>query len=86
MKGRIRGRLNIILSPKSSFLDVYKKKPTHPLFGAWLLFLVHVRFTPSHGRKCFENAFLWKLDHGSMTMEKCSLTRDNFMVHDVNNP
>ena len=24
-------------------------KPTHPLFGAWSLLLIHVRFTPSQG-------------------------------------
>ena len=27
-----------------------------------------------------------KLDHGSVAMEECALTWDNFMVHDVNNP
>ena len=37
------------------FLDIYLKKPAHPLFGAWLILLVLIQFTPSQGSKSFYN-------------------------------
>jgi hypothetical protein len=37
--------------PKFPFLDIYQRKSTHPLFGAWSLFLVHFHFIPSEGPK-----------------------------------
>jgi hypothetical protein len=56
------------------FGHILQKKSTHPLFGAWSLLVIHVRFTPSKGSKGFKNAFKKKKpDHESVTMEKCPL-------------
>ena len=71
---------------KTVFLDILKIKSTHPLFGAWSLLFVHVRFTPNHRPKGSEMHFSKKSNYGSVTMEKCPLTWDNFTVHDVNKP
>ena len=38
------------------------------------------------GPKALKMTFKKKLDHGSVTMEICPLTWDNFMFHDLNNP
>ena len=66
------------------------KKLAHPLFGAWLVLLVHVQFTPSEGLKNFENYSYHESKHGSVTVKfnhgKGHFTWDNFMVHDVNSP
>ena len=67
------------------------KKLAHPFFfGAWSFLLVHIWFTPSQGPKGFKNAIIqirtMEVWSWSVTMEKCPLTWDNFMVHDINNP
>ena len=61
----------------------YIYKPTHPIFWCMVTSLgPRSVFTPSHAFKCI----FGKSDHGSVTMEKCSMTWVNCMVHDVNNP
>ena len=50
-------------------LNIYSKKSTHLLFGAWSFLLVHIWFTPSEGPKGFVNWFFKKLDHGSWTIK-----------------
>ena len=47
--------LFIFFFQKCPFWTYFKKKSAHSLFGAWSLFLVHIRFTPSEGPKDFVN-------------------------------
>ena len=77
-KGRRSNKKKIL---KIVLLGHIIENSAHPLLGAWSLLLVDIWFTPSKGSKGFK-----KLDHGSMTMGKCPLTWDNFMVHDVSVP
>ena len=74
------------------FWHTFKQTLTYPLFGAWSLLLVHVRFTLRQGPKYFKNAFFRKSHHGSatiprsVTVEKSPPAWDNlFVVRDVNN-
>ena len=49
---------------KTALFEHILKKSTHPLFGAWSLLLVHVRFTPSQGhKKHFKEIGPWKCYH-----------------------
>ena len=58
-KRKTREWSNLNFCFKTIFLGIYtKKKPTHSLFGAWSLLLVHmIRFTQSEGPKGFVNLF-----------------------------
>jgi hypothetical protein len=57
---------------------------------AWSFLLVHIWFTPSHGSKGFKNALsrnrIMQVLSCNVTMERCPLTWDNFMIYDVNIP
>ena len=57
------------------------KEFAHPLFDAWSLVLVHVQLHVVKGPRTLKFASFINL-----TMEKCHLTWDNFVVHNVNNP
>jgi hypothetical protein len=55
-------RSNIKRFPQTAlFGHILEIKIAHPLYGAWS-FLVHVRFTPSHGPKGFKKHILKEIE------------------------
>ena len=63
------------------------RKIAYPLFGAWSLLLVHVRFAPRHGsQKAYKMHFLetrrWKCNHGKNALRH----ETNSWSMDANNP
>ena len=61
------------------------KKSAHPFFGAWLLLLVHVRFTPSQGPKGPKFFFFHKSNHGIVTV-KCDHGKRPFDMGQLRGP
>lgn len=72
--------------PKTAHFGHILRKVSTSTFGAWSFSMSTFDFTHIQGSKGFENAFKKKSDHGRVTMDKCPLTWDKFMVHDLNNP
>ena len=81
-EGENRGRRSSMKkNPKIPLFGLILIYLPNLLFGAYLLLLVHIQYTPSEGPKGFKMCFL-----EIMTVEKGPLTWDNFVAHDINNP